>query len=157
MVGGRAEDIGRLKSIAEGLNLLERVRFVGQVANRDVPAYLWAADVLAMPYTSRTPTVRYMSPLKMFEYMAAGRPIVATDFPVVREVLRDGQTALLVQPDSSQALREVLQRALSDPSLQQRLAGAAREAAKAYSWERRAQRILAATVANDSRPTPRIK
>jgi glycosyltransferase involved in cell wall biosynthesis len=62
--------------------------------------------VLVMPYTSQTPTVRYMSPLKMFEYMAAGRPIVATDFPVVREVLRDGETAILVKPDSAQALRE---------------------------------------------------
>ncbi len=136
MVGGRAEDFRRLKVIAEALHLLERVHFVGQVANRDVPAYLWAADVLVMPYTSRTPTVRYMSPLKMFECMAAGRPIVATDFPVVREVLRDGQTALLVKPDSSQALREGLQRVLLDPSLQQRLAGAVGEAAEAYSWER---------------------
>jgi glycosyltransferase involved in cell wall biosynthesis len=107
---------------------------VGQVPNRDVPTYLWAADVLVMPYTSQTPTVRYMSPLKMFEYMAAGRPIVATDFPVVREVLRDGHSALLVAPDSAEALRAGLQRVLSDPSLQRRLADAAREAAKAYSW-----------------------
>jgi glycosyltransferase involved in cell wall biosynthesis len=144
MVGGRAEDIARLRAKGNGLGLGERLLFVGQVPNNEVPAYLWAADVLVMPYTSRTPTVRYMSPLKMFEYMAAGRPIVATDFPVVREVLRDGHTSLLVAPDSGEALRKGLQRLLSDPSLQQRLADAAREAAKAYSWEQRAARILAA-------------
>jgi glycosyltransferase involved in cell wall biosynthesis len=152
MVGGRAEDILRVRAKAEALKLIDRVRFVGQVPNRDVPLYLWAADVLVMPYTSQTPTVRYMSPLKMFEYMAAGRPIVATDFPVVREVLRDGETAILVAPDSGNALREGLQRVLSDPSLQQGMAGAAREAAKAYTWERRAQRVLAASFAGSREP-----
>ncbi len=146
MVGGRAEDIGRLKAIAEALHLLERVRFVGQVANRDVPAYLWAADVLVMPYTSRTPTVRYMSPLKMFEYMAAGRPIVATDFPVVREVLRDGQTALLVQPDSSQALREGISKSLGDSVQSNSLALRCLEQVREYCWERRARRILSAVL-----------
>ncbi len=149
MVGGRDEDIERVRAKAKALNLLERVRFVGQVPNRDVPLYLWAADALVMPYTSQTPTARYMSPLKMFEYMAAGRPIVATDFPVVREVLRDGETAVLVAPDSGDALGEGLRRVLSDRSLQQRLAGAARERVEAYSWERRAQRILEATVADN--------
>ncbi len=152
LVGGRAEDTARLRARAEALSLLERVRFVGQVPNRDVPLFLWAADVLVMPYTSQTPTVRYMSPLKMFEYMAAGRPIVATDFPVVREVLHDGRTALLVPPDSGDALREGLLRLLSDPALQKRLADAAREAAQAYSWERRAQGILVATVTEDRAP-----
>ncbi|OGO48770.1 MAG: hypothetical protein A2Z30_08250, partial [Chloroflexi bacterium RBG_16_64_43] len=134
MVGGRAEDTARLQALAARLGVAERVIFIGQVPNGAVPAYLWAADVLVMPYTSRTPTVRYMSPLKMFEYMAAGRPIVTTDFPVVREVLRDGETAVLVEPDSAQALREGIQRILGNPALSQRVAAGARSAVQGYSW-----------------------
>jgi glycosyltransferase involved in cell wall biosynthesis len=145
MVGGRAEDIARLQALATRLGVAERVIFTGQVPNSAVPAYLWAADVLVMPYTSRTPTVRYMSPLKMFEYMASGRPIVATDFPVVREVLRDGETAMLVKPDSAQALREGFQRVLGNPELSRRVAAGARGAAQGYSWNARARTILSTT------------
>jgi glycosyltransferase involved in cell wall biosynthesis len=83
-----------------------------------------------------------MSPLKMFEYMAAGRPIVATDFPVVREVLRDGETAVLVPPDNAEALGEGIQRVLVSPGLCQRVARGARDAAQGYSWNARARTIL---------------
>lgn len=144
MVGGRAEDIARLRTKGNGLGLGERLLFIGQVPNNEVPAYLWAADVLVMPYTSRTPTVRYMSPLKMFEYMAAGRPIVATDFPVVREILREGETAVLVEPDSVQALREGILELLSDSARSKSLASRCLEQVREYSWTRRAQRILSA-------------
>ena len=144
MVGGRAEDIGRLQALAAKQGVAERVVFTGQVPNSSVPLYLWAADVLVMPYTSQTPTVRYMSPLKMFEYMAAGRPIVATDFSVVREVLRDGETALLVKPDSAEALREGILELLRDSARSKSLASRCLEQVKEYSWTRRAQRILSA-------------
>ena len=144
MVGGRAEDIARLRAKGNGLGLGERLLFVGQVPNNEVPAYLWAADVLVMPYTSRTSTVRYMSPLKMFEYMAAGRPIVATDFPVVREILRKGETAVLVEPDSVQALREGILELLRDSARSKSLASRCLEQVREYSWTRRAQRILSA-------------
>ena len=145
MVGGRAEDTARLQALAARLGVAERVIFIGEVPNGAVPAYLWAADVLVMPYTSQTPTVRYMSPLKMFEYMAAGRPIVATDFPVVREVLRDGETAVLVAPDSARALCEGFQRVLGNLELSRRVAAGARGAAQRYSWNARARTILSTT------------
>ena len=85
-----------------------------------------------------------MCPLKMFEYMAAGRPIVATDFSVVREVLRDGETALLVKPDSAEALREGILELLRDSARSKSLASRCLEQVKEYSWTRRAQRILSA-------------
>ena len=151
MVGGRAEDIARLQAFAARLGVADRVVFAGQVPNSAVPAYLWSADVLVMPYTSKTPTVRYMSPLKMFEYMAAGRPIVATDFPVVREVLRDGETAVLVEPDSAQALREGFQRVLGNPELSRRVAAGARSAVQGYSWNARARTILSTTWPDEGR------
>jgi glycosyltransferase involved in cell wall biosynthesis len=80
--------------------------------------------------------------LKMFEYMAAGRPIVAADFPVVREVLRDGENALLVAPDSAEALAAGLSRALDDPELADRISRRAGRDVREFAWERRAERIL---------------
>ncbi len=142
LIGGTPEDINRIRALAAGRNLCDRVRFEGTVPNGSVPLYLWAADALVMPYTTRTATVRAMSPLKMFEYMAAGRPIVATDFPSVREVLRNEENALLVPPDSAEEIARGLRRALEDPALAEALAGRARKDVEAYTWERRAEHIL---------------
>ncbi len=142
LIGGTPEDINRIRALAAGRDLCERVRFEGIVPNGNVPLYLWAADALVMPYTTRTATVRAMSPLKMFEYMAAGRPIVATDFPSVREVLRNEENALLVPPDSAEEIARGLRRILEDPTLAEALAGRARMDVEAYTWERRAEHIL---------------
>jgi glycosyltransferase involved in cell wall biosynthesis len=142
LVGGNPEDVERIRTFAADRGVQDRVHLKGMVPNGEVPIYLWAADALVMPYTSRTPTVRAMSPLKMFEYMAAGRPIVAADFPVVREVLRDGENALLVTPDSAEALAAGIRRALAEPVLAERIANQAGRDVREYTWERRAQKIL---------------
>jgi len=142
LIGGNPEDINRIRAYATGRDLCDRVRFEGTVPNGKVPLYLWAADALIMPYTTRTATARAMSPLKMFEYMAAGRPIVATDFPPVREVLRDGENALLVAPDSPEEIARGLRRVQEDSTLAEAIAGRARQDVEAYTWERRAGHIL---------------
>jgi glycosyltransferase involved in cell wall biosynthesis len=142
LIGGNPEDINRVRAYAAGRDLCDRVRFEGIVPNGKVPLYLWAADALIMPYTTRTATVRAMSPLKMFEYMAAGRPIVATDFPSVREVLHDGENALLIGPDSPEEITRGLRRVLEDQTLADALAGRAHKDVEAYTWECRAGYIL---------------
>lgn len=141
-VGGKVADVERLRGVVSEKGLGERIRFAGIVANGEVPMYLWAADILAMPYTSRTPTVRSMSPLKMFEYMAAGRPIVATDFPAIREILRNEENAVLVAPDSAAALAEGIRGLLSDSARAERIAQQARRDVEAYTWEERARKVL---------------
>jgi glycosyltransferase involved in cell wall biosynthesis len=142
LIGGNSEDIERVRAYAAERGLKDRVRFEGSVPNGKVPLYLWAADALVMPYTSRTSTVRAMSPLKMFEYMAAGRPIVATDFPSVREILRDGENALIVAPDSAEEIARGLRRALEDRTLAEAIARRARTDVNAFTWEDRARKIL---------------
>jgi glycosyltransferase involved in cell wall biosynthesis len=75
--------------------------------------------------------------------MAAGRPIVASDLPSIREILHHGIDALLVAPGNASALAAAIQQVLADPALAIRLAGSAAIAAQQYSWDRRAQRLEA--------------
>jgi glycosyltransferase involved in cell wall biosynthesis len=88
-------------------------------------------------------TERHTSPLKAFEAMAAGRPLVASDLPSSREILRDGENALLVPPGDAPALAAALGRLLDDPLLARRLAEAAWREAAAYSWGERARHLRA--------------
>lgn len=138
-VGGTPWDVARRRQESEGSS---NVLFVGFVKNAQVPSYLRASDILLMPYSSSCRTAEWMSPLKMYEYMAAGRPIIATDLPAIRRVLRDQVTACLVRPDSPQALAAGMDRVLQDRQLGASLGVAAAKEVAGFSWQRRARAIL---------------
>ena len=108
----------------------------------DIPDYLQAADVLLMLFTWDVPTIRYCSPLKVFEYMAAGRPIVGEAYPTITEVLKHNQTALLAKPGDFEDLCKNLKVALSGDGTSQMARLAREKAFNKYSWEIRAKSIL---------------
>lgn len=117
--------------------------YAGQVEPARVPLYLRACDVCAMPHPWTQQFAYYTSPLKLFEYMAAGRPVVASDLPAWADVVQDGDTALLVPPGDADALAAAVARLRADPALRQRLAENARARALAhYTWEARARALL---------------
>lgn len=89
--------------------------------------------------------VSYASPLKIFEYMAAGRAIVAPDQPNIREILRDDETALLFDPSAAGAMWQAIQRLIGDAPLRRRLGDAARAeiTRRDYTWRGNAARIVA--------------
>ena len=127
-----------LEAQAEALGLGARVRFTGTVEPPLVPGLVAAFDVALQPEV-----VAYASPLKIFDYMAAGRAIVAPDRPNIREILTDGRTALLFDPDVPGALWGAIGRLVADPALRRRLGQAARaELLRAdYTWRGNARRI----------------
>ena len=143
IVGGHPgePDLGALRSLAGELGLDRRVTFTGAVDPSRVGAALADADILVLPNTETTVSARYTSPLKLFEYLAAGRPIVASNLPALREVLTAGDTAVLVAPGDPGALAAGIRRVLDDPAMGEGLARRAFELAADYSWDRRAARL----------------
>ncbi len=128
---------------------VERVRaqrlpvdVIGFVPPTQVPLYLAAADVLILPTTEAFSTAAYTSPLKLFEYMAAHRPVVASDLPALREILRHNKNALLFRSGDVDDLVSQVRRLLNDPRSAERLAQRAFDEVQHYTWEARAESIL---------------
>jgi len=140
IVGGWDKDVKERKREVRNRGL-KNVLFTGFVPPSQVNYYLIASDVLILPYTIES-TKEHLCPLKLFEYMASERPIVASDIPTIKEILRDGKNAKLVKPDSPLALKEGIEKVLKDKNLSRKISKQARIDVEEYSWERRAQKII---------------
>jgi glycosyltransferase involved in cell wall biosynthesis len=142
LVGGPDEGIALLREqwIARGLPP-ERFHATGQVLAAAVPHTLAAMDVGALPLPWTPHFAYYASAIKLFEYMAAGCAVLASDLPSIAEVVRDGDSALLVPPDDVPALAAAVTRLYQDADLRQRLGTRAREVVTHYTWAARAARI----------------
>lgn len=120
----------------------DAVRVTGSVGYEDVRQALWEMDVAVAPYPKLDGF--YFSPLKVYEYMAAGRPIVASSVGQVADVLTHRRTALLHPPGSVRKLVEHVEELRRRPALRERLGREARRlAAKRFTWDRNAARVLA--------------
>lgn len=141
IVGGIPPDLDRIRAAAADL---PNVHVAGHLPPDNARRYLIAADVAVIPFSARQVIAReHTSPLKLFEYMAAERPIVASDLPSLREVLHDEGNALLVAPDDPSALAAAVTRVLNDAALAARLAQAARLEVESRTWTQRAAAIRA--------------
>jgi len=135
-------DLARVCQRVAAHRLAGRVEMPGTVPQARVAEELRRADVVAVPFLHTGMTERHTSPLKAFEALAAGRPIVATDLPSSREVLAHERNALLVPPGDAAALAAALQRLLDDAPLRERLARQAWADSERYSWDARARALL---------------
>ena len=137
--GGSTEEVGECRRHASDcVNLT----FHGFLPPSQIGTWQDSMDVLLAPYQVAVPTVAWMSPLKIFEYMASGKPIIASDLPVLREVLTHGKTALLVQADDILAWVDALQQ-LRHPEIRASLGQQAKEMLRLlYTWDHRAGRVL---------------
>jgi glycosyltransferase involved in cell wall biosynthesis len=124
----------------------DRVIFTGPVEHKRVPAMLDACDVLVSPHVPLAgDTPFFGSPTKLFEYMAMGKGIVASRLGQIGDVLKDEETALLVEPGDVEELQRAILRMTSDADLRERLGRRAREEAVAHhTWAHNAGRVLRA-------------
>lgn len=121
---------------------VENLRYHGFVPPCDLPSIYDELDVLLAPYQASTRHIRWISPMKLFEYMAHGKPVICSDFPVMREIVVHGGTGLLVPPADPGAWVRALA-SLQDGEFRDRLGAAGRARLEAeFTWSIRAQRIL---------------
>lgn len=138
-VGGTDEDVEKFRETAKGLN---NVLILGHKPHYQIPLYLKAADVLVLPNKGGDRVAEsYTSPLKLFEYMASGRPIVASALPSLREIL-NADNSILVSPNNPVALAAGIQETLKDASRTDKITQAALRDVQQYSWQKRAENIV---------------
>jgi len=144
IIGGSLEQVQRLSE-----PIPSNVECSGFIEPGNVSASYDEIDVLLMPYQTNTMThggdvsTKWMSPLKMFEYMASGVPLIASDIPVLREVLEPDHNCLMVSPMDVRAWTQAIQRLVSNPELRASLAeNAVSDVREKYNWRVRAQIVL---------------
>jgi glycosyltransferase involved in cell wall biosynthesis len=135
---GRAE----LQRRFHDAEVADRVVFTGSLAHDEVPAVLRRLDVALVPYEPLEHAF-YFSPLKLFEAMACGVPVVAARIGQIGDVVRDGETGLLYEPGDDAALLAACERLLADADLRRRIGLAAADAVRReHTWDRNADRVL---------------
>ena len=141
LVGLNQDEFAEVEALAKTAGLDGAAHLVGHVEHRHVARYMRAADVLVMNYPNTEHYARFMSPLKLFEYMASGTPIVTSDLPSIREVLTD-VSSYFFTTDDSDGLRQAIEDVLEKPAEAQERARNAREEIAAHTWSKRAKQIL---------------
>lgn len=145
-VGGREEDVNLWREYIN-TNQIKNITLVGFVGNEYIPAYQSAGDVLLMPYeksiagSSGGNSVDFCSPMKMFEYMAAGKPIISSDLPILHEVLNEKNAIFCPYNDVTQWV-DAINRIKNDPAQGTRLGNQARVDVAQYSWIERTKKSL---------------
>lgn len=137
VVGGEKVEIEELRKIASNDNVI----FTGHCPPEVVPVYQTAADILALPNTRGSVIDDVTSPMKLFEYIAAERPIIASDMPTLVEILEDGKNALISPAGDDYQLSRNIERLLADPATGERLVVNARKELSKYTWDNRVTRI----------------
>lgn len=141
IIGGEEEQVKKLRVE------YPHVLFLGYHPYRELADNQVAADILILPNTSKdVVSAQFTSPMKLFSYMAAGRPVVASDLPSLREVLHEG-SAVFFEPDNARSLAQAIAEILSNPARAEQVASRARTDVARYTWDARALSILSFTQA----------
>jgi len=141
LVGGCDSDIQTVQKNC-GERGLNNVRVVGYVRQSELASYLYAADVLILPTSQYWQSAPATCPLKLFDYMAVEKPIVASALPTIMTVLRDRDNALLAEPDNPVAFEQAIVTLLEHPSLARAIAQQAYHDVRHLTWENRAEQVL---------------
>jgi glycosyltransferase involved in cell wall biosynthesis len=151
---GSGQTYQECRDFAASLDLSSRVTFTGGVPYQEVASYIAAGDMAIIPATND-----YGNPMKLYEYMALGKAIVAPRQPTIIEIATDGTDALLFEPGDLTSMTEAILRLLTNPDLRGQLGMAAKRLAAGQTWENRARTLQTAllrviTADNDPRRIP---
>ncbi|MBU2473080.1 glycosyltransferase [Patescibacteria group bacterium] len=138
-VGGTEKDVKEFRNRNRNKN---NILILGDKPYSGIPYYLKAADVLVLPNSGKTEISKnWTSPMKMFEYMASKKPIIASDLPSMREILNENN-AILVESDNSQSLAQGIRQALKNQDFSSKISSQAYQDVQKYTWQKRVNNIL---------------
>ena len=146
LVGGEPSDVARVQVETKARNL-ENILVTGFIPNAALPLYQAACDILLMPYQNQVSAssggdiAHFLSPMKLFEYLACGRSILSSNLPVLQEILNT-QNAVLLPPDDSAAWIAAIRDLQQHPEKRESLSIQCQKDVREYSWEARAENIL---------------
>jgi len=141
LIVGDGPERATLESLAWDEGVSRSVTFTGSVTHAEIPAHIAAMDIVTAPYD--VVADHYFSPLKLFEYMASGRPIVAAEIGQIATCLRDGETGLLYRPGDVPSLAARMTELLDDPARGHAMGQVAQEVARArHGWDAIARTVI---------------
>ncbi|MHB0998694.1 MAG: glycosyltransferase family 4 protein [Armatimonadota bacterium] len=142
IVGGNPVRIEGHRNAAESLGVADRVFFKGQVPPSERFNWISSADICVLPLRYSNMGSYLTSPLKLFEYMSARKPIVVSDLPSIREIITDGVNGVLCEPENPESLAGGIRLILDDPAFGKRIGDQAGIDVQKYTWEKRAESII---------------
>lgn len=138
-VGGTDKDVSTFR---QKYGSFETIKIVGHVKHSLIPVWQKAGDILILPNTAKERiSAFYTSPMKLFEYMASRRPIIATDIPSIREILNN-KNAIIVEADNPEKMKQTIVEAFEQEHQSQTLAERAFEDVANHTWHKRADRVI---------------
>jgi glycosyltransferase involved in cell wall biosynthesis len=141
LVGGWAEDINKVKESCRQQQL-NNVRLIGYVEQTELASYLYAADVCLLPTSKSWNLANATCPLKLFDYMATKKPVVASALPTIATVLRDRENGLLVEPDNPLGFKEAIKTLFDNPNMANEMAETGFQDVQHLTWDNRADQVL---------------
>ena len=141
IAGGKPSEISHYQKLASQFKVKDRVIFLGFVPYGQIKSLLLKADILLLPALAEGKQL-YVAHQKLYDYLSVGRPIVASDLPSVREEVKDGEEAVLFEPNNSDSLAEAIDSILQNPDWAKYLAQKAHKKARELTWEIRTQKLI---------------
>ncbi len=141
IIGGDKRDVKEYKEAAKYFGVESQIKFTGFVDFNKVPIYLRALDLALMPFSWTEHYAYHMCPRKLFDYLAAGLPLISSDLPSIKTVLNN-KNCIFCKPGDSEDLAQKIDYILNNPKVKNEIVKHAQEDIKKYTWENRAQKIF---------------
>lgn len=141
VIGGKTKQVEYYKNLSKK-EKIDNINFLGYVSHNNIPNYLYSSDILLALWSYDVPTINYCSPLKIFEYMASKRLILAHGFPTIKEVLIDQINSFIVEPGNLRQLDLKFKEAIHTQNEIKITTLARKEAFEKYSWSVRINKIV---------------
>lgn len=141
IIGGVGKELDKANKYINSQNI-RNVKLLGHKSQYEIYKYYSESDILVLPMSGKEiHTQKYASPNKLFEYMASGKPIIASNLDSINEILTDGKDSVLFEPDNSDDLTNKIKLLVENTHFRFRLGENAKKLSENFSWEKRVLKI----------------